>query len=87
LGTGYTFQVEKRSEDWDYAYKGKGGVNFTAGMGIERILNENAAFFISFSYHYQEINFHLTPQHEWVQERDRTETYNRLRISIGYIFK
>ena len=87
VGSGYTFQAEKKDEDWDYSYKGKGGVHFTAGVGIERILNENASFLISFAYQYQELNYHLTPKHQWVQERNRTETYNRIRISLGYVFK
>ncbi len=85
--TGYTLPAEKREKAWDYSYTGKGGAHVTLGIGVEKILNENASFLFSFTWHYQELNYHLKPQHQWVQERDRTETYNRLQISIGYIFK
>ena len=87
LRAGYTLPAEKRADDWDYHYTGQGGICTSAGIGIERIINENAAFLFTFSYHYQDLNYHLTPLHQWIQERDRTESYSRLRISLGYVFK
>jgi hypothetical protein len=87
LQAGYTVAIEKMASDWDYNYASLGGLNATIGIGIERIINENAAFTLSFSYHYQELNYHLSPLHQWVQERTRTETYNRFRLAIGYVFK
>ncbi len=87
IKSGYTVPAEKRPDDFDYAYKSIGGYFVSVGVGIERVLNENASFLFSFSYHYQKLGYHLTPLHQWVQERDRTETYSRFRIAIGYIFK
>jgi hypothetical protein len=87
LRAGYTLPVEKRADDWDYEYKSIGGVHATIGVGVERIINENASFLFSFSYHYQKLNYHLSPLHQWVQERDRTETYSRFRLTLGYVFK
>jgi hypothetical protein len=87
LSAGYTFPAEKRKDDWDYRYDCLGGFNSTIGIGVERIVSENASFLFTFSYHYQELNYHLTPLHQWVQERDRTESYSRLRLTLGYVFK
>ena len=87
LRTGYTIPLEKRQNDWDYEYESFGGVHTSIGAGLERIINENTAFLLTIAYHYQELNYHLTPLHQWVQERDRSETYSRLRLSVGYVFK
>lgn len=87
LRTGYTIPGEKRGDDFDYSYKSRGGFHFTAGAGLERIISNNTALLFTISYHYQELNYHLTPLHQWVQERDRKETYSRVRITLGYIFK
>jgi hypothetical protein len=87
LSGGYTFPAEKRKNDWDYRYESLGGFQSTIGIGVERIVSENASFLFTFSYHYQELNYHLTPLHQWVQERDRTEAYSRLRLTLGYVFK
>jgi hypothetical protein len=85
--TGYTMPAEKRPSDWDYDYTSYGGFNGTFGLGIERIINENASFLISFSYHYQALNYTLTPLGTWVHERTRKESYNRFCFTLGYIFK
>jgi len=87
LRTGYTVPLEKRQNDWDYEYKSYGGIHTTLGAGLEKIINQNTAFLISISWHYQELNYHLTPLHQWVQERDRKESYSRLRLAVGYVFK
>jgi hypothetical protein len=87
LRAGYTLPAEQRADDWDYKYKSTGGFHATIGVGIERIIKENASFLVTFSYHYQELNYYLTPLHQWVQERDRTETYSRFRLTLGYVFK
>jgi hypothetical protein len=87
LRAGYTLPAEKRADDWDYSYKSRGGIHTTIGAGIERIINENASFLFTFSYHYQELNYHLSPMNQWAQERDRTEAYSRLRLTLGYVFK
>ncbi len=87
LRAGYTIPAEKRQDDWEYKYESYGGIHTTFGAGIERILNENSSFLFTFSYHYQELNYHLTPLNEWVQERDRTEAFSRLRLTLGYVFK
>jgi len=87
LRAGYTLPGEKRADDWDYSYKSYGGVHTSIGAGIERILSDKASFLFTFSYHYQELNYDLTPLHQWVQPRDRKEAYSRLRISLGYVFK
>jgi hypothetical protein len=84
---GYTLPAEKRPDDWDYEYTSYGGLNGTVGLGIERILNENASFLLSFSYHYQALNYWLTPLGTWVQERSRKEVYSRFRFTLGYVFK
>jgi hypothetical protein len=87
--TGYTFPAEKRADDYAYKYKSIGGVHATVGIGFERIINENASFLFSASYHYQELNYHLTPLYpeQMYQDRDRTETYSRFRLTLGYAFK
>ncbi len=85
--TGYSLPAEKRDADWDYSYTGSGGPLAIAGIGVEKILSENASFNFSFSWNYQELNYHLLPRHQWVRERDRTETYNRFRLTLGYVFK
>ena len=87
LKGGYTLPAEKRADDWNYEYKSLGGYHGTIGVGIERILNENASFLLSFSYHYQELKYHLTPLNQWTQERDRKEAYSRFRLTLGYVFK
>jgi len=87
LRAGYTIPGEKRPDDWEYSYKSYGGLHSTIGAGVERILNDNASFLFTFSYHFQKLNYHLTPIQQWVQERDRTETYSRVRLTIGYVFK
>lgn len=84
---GYTLSAEKHPDDWNYKYAGKGGPMLTVGTGIEKIISGNSSFLLSFSYHYQELNYHLTPLNQWVQERDRKESYSRFRISLGYVFK
>jgi hypothetical protein len=84
---GYTLPAEKRPSDWDYNYTSHGGFNGTVGLGIERILNENASFLLTFSYHYQALNYQLTPLGPWVQERTRKEVYSRFRFTLGYLFK
>ena len=87
IRAGYTLPAEKRADDWDYRYESFGGFHSSIGAGIERIISENTSFLFTFSYHYQELNYHLTPLHQWVQERDRTEAFSRLRLTVGYIFK
>jgi hypothetical protein len=87
LRAGYTFPGEKRPDDWDYSYKSSGGMISSVGAGIEKIINENTSLLFTFSYHYQELNYHLTPLHQWVQERDRTEAYSRFRVGVGFVFK
>jgi hypothetical protein len=87
IRAGYTFPGEKRIDDWEYKYKSKGGYHSTAGAGIERIINKNASVLFTFSYHYQELNYHLTPLNQWSQARDRTEAFSRLRLTLGYVFK
>ncbi|HYW94952.1 MAG TPA: hypothetical protein VE870_05150 [Bacteroidales bacterium] len=87
LESGYTLPAEERDDNRDYSYSSKGGMHVTAGIGIERILNENSSLILEFSYHYQELKYHLTPLHDWIRERDRTETFNRLKVSVGYVFK
>ena len=87
IRAGYTLPAEKRPNDWDYSYKSLGGINSTIGAGIERIINSNTSFMLTFAYHYQELNYNLTPLHQWVQKRDRTETFSRLRLTLGYVFK
>jgi hypothetical protein len=84
---GYTVPAEKRENDYNYSYKGRGGMHYSIGAGFERIINESTSLLFSLSYHYQELNYRLTPLHPWVQGRDRTETYSRFRISVGYVFK
>jgi hypothetical protein len=84
---GYTMPAEKRPSDWNYDYTSYGGFNGSIGFGIERILNENASFLLSFSYHYQALNYKLTPLGSWVQERTRKEMYSRFRFTLGYLFK
>ncbi len=85
--TGYTIPGEKREDDPDYSYRSREVWNFTAGAGIERIINGNTALLFTVSWHYQELNYHLSPLHQWVLERDRKEAYSRFRITLGYIFK
>jgi hypothetical protein len=87
LRSGYTLPGEKREDDWNYSYIGKGGGHATIGIGVERILNESSSFVFSFAYHHQVLRYNLDPLNQWVQERDRTETYNRLRFGFGYVFK
>lgn len=87
LRVGYTLPAEKRKDDWDYAYNSLGGIHATIGLGIERTVNENASFILSFSYHYQELKYDLTPLQTWLQDRKRTETYSRFRLALGYVFK
>jgi hypothetical protein len=87
IRSGYSFPAEKRPDDYQYSYDSFGGYNFGAGLGVERIINENTSFVFTFGYHYQELNYHLTPLYQWIQERDRTEAYSRLRLTIGYVFK
>jgi len=84
---GYTIPAEKRPNDWDYSYTGLGGYHSSVGFGIERIINSNSSFIISFTYHYQELNYHLTPLYQYLQNRSRTETYSRFRLSLGYAFR
>ena len=84
---GYTMPAEKRPDDWNYQYTSYGGFNGSVGMGIERIINENASFLLTFSYHYQALNYKLTPLGTWVQERERKEIYSRFRLTLGYLFK
>lgn len=85
--TGFTLPAEKRRDDWDYQYESYGGIHSSVGAGIEKIINKSTSFLFTFSYHYQELNYHLTPLHQWVQERDRKESYSRLRLGVGYVFK
>lgn len=85
--TGITKPAEKRGDDFNYSYKSFGGNHFTVGIGIERVLSENSSFIFTFSYHYQELKYHLTPLPNWLQERDRTESYSRFRLTVGYVFK
>jgi len=87
IRTGYTIPGEKREDDFDYSYSSRGGVNFATGAGIERIINGNAALLLTFSWHYQELNYHLSSLHQWVQDRDRKEAYSRFRITLGYVFR
>ena len=84
---GYTIPAEKRSGDWEYEYESHGGFHGTLGIGIERIISENASLLFSFSYHYQELKYHLVPLQPYVRERDRTEAYSRFRLAVGYVFK
>jgi len=84
---GYSFPLESRPDDYQYSYDGKGGINASVGLGMERIISNNMALTISFAYQYQEMNFHLSPLTPWSVERDRKESYNRLRINLIYIFK
>lgn len=84
---GYTLPADKRRDDWNYQYKSYGGIHSSVGAGIEKIMNKNTSFMFTFSYHYQELNYHLTPIHQWVQERDRKESYSRFRLGLGYVFK
>ena len=84
---GYTMPAEKRPSDWNYDFTSYGGFNGTVGLGIERILSENASFLLTFSYHYQALNYQLTPLGTWAQERTRKEIYSRFRFTLGYIFK
>jgi hypothetical protein len=84
---GYTLPAEKKPSDWNYDYTSYGGFNGTVGLGVERILGENASFLLTFSYYYQALNYELTPLGTWVQERSRKEIYNRFRFTLGYIFK
>lgn len=87
LKAGFTLPAEKIPDDWEFSYTGHGGICTSIGLGLERILNENASFLFTFSYHYQELNYHLDPLQPWSRERDRTEAYSRLRVGLGYIFK
>jgi len=87
LRTGYTLPTENRPDDWDFEYDNFGGIHYTIGGGLEKIMNENTSFLFTFSYHYQELRYHLSPLHQWVQERDRTEAYSRFRITLGYVFR
>ena len=87
LRAGYTIPAEKRRDDWDFKYDSNGGIHTSIGAGIERIINKSTSFLFTFSYHYQELNYHLPPLHQWVQERDRKESYSRLRLGVGYMFK
>ncbi len=87
LKTGYAIAAEKRNDDGAYSYTSTGGPLVIVGVGVERILSENASFILSFAWHYQELNYHLTPKYEWELERERKEIYSRLSISLGYIFK
>jgi hypothetical protein len=87
LKAGYTLPAEKRKSDWEYEYESHGGFHSTIGIGIERILNDNASLLFSFSYHYQALNYHLIPLQPYVRERDRTEAYSRVRLAVGYVFK
>ena len=84
---GYTVPAEKRPSDWNYDYTSYGGFNGTVGLGIEGILNENASFLLTFSYHYQALNYQLTPLGPWIQERTRKEVYSRFRFTLGFLFK
>ncbi len=87
LNAGYTLPAEKHPDDWEYKYQGTGGINSAAGIGLEKIINENTSFLFSLSYHYQELNYHLTPLFQWAQERDRTEAYSRFCIKMGFVFR
>ncbi len=84
---GYTLPAEKREDDWQYKYKSLGGFHSAIGIGFEKIINENAALMFTFSYYYQELNYHLTPLNTWLRERDRKESYSRFRLAVGYVFK
>ncbi len=84
---GYTLPAEKRPDDWEYSYTGLGGYHSSVGFGIERIISSNSSFLITFTYHYQELNYHLNPLYLYAQDRTRTETYSRFRLSMGYAFK
>ncbi len=85
--SGYSFPAESRPNDYQYSYSSSGGYSLSTGIGIGRVINENASFLFTFGYGYQELNYHLSPLYQWLQERDRTEYYSRLRISLGYFFK
>jgi hypothetical protein len=87
LRAGYTIPAEKRADDWNYKYRSLGGYHATIGMGIERIINENSSFIFSFTYHYQDLKYNLSALQQWVQDRERTESYSRFRLSLGYIFR
>lgn len=87
IRTGYTIPAEKRRDDSDFSYRSSGGNHISAGIGIERVLSENASFLFTFAYHSQKLRYHLEPLHQWVQERDRTEFYSRFRLTVGYVFK
>ncbi len=84
---GFTLPAEKREDDWQYKYKSFGGFHSAIGIGVEKIINDNAALMFTFSYYYQELNYHLTPLNTWLRERDRKETYSRFRLAVGYVFK
>jgi len=87
IKAGYTIPAEKRADDYNYSYESKGGLHCSLGIGLEKIISENTSLLFSFSYYYQQLNYHLTPLHQWVQERDRKESYSRFRINVGYVFK
>lgn len=87
LKGGYTFSIEKKEDDWQYSYKNKGGLNLTTGFGMEIISGEKTSLLFSISYHYQRLNYKLTPLNQWVAERKRSEEYNRFCFSIGALFK
>ena len=87
LRTGYTIPAEKRKDDWDYKFESYGGLHSSVGAGIERIINKSTSLLFTFSYHYQELNYHLIPLQQFLQERDRKESYSRLRLVVGYMFK
>lgn len=87
IRTGYTIPAEEREPEWEFRYVAKGGWHYTAGVGIEKILNNETSFLFSLAYHYQEFNYHLVPLQTWSVERNRTEAYSRLRLNIGYNFK
>ncbi len=87
LRTGYTIPAEDRVSDWEYRYIPVGGLHYSFGVGFEKIISNKTSFLLTFAYHYQQLNYHLIPLQAWIVERDRTEAYSRLRISIGYVFK
>ena len=84
---GYTVPAENKSDDWEYKYKSHGGYTYTIGLGIDRILDNNTSFIISFSYHHQKLDYSLTPLNEWLQERERSEIFSRFQLTLGYCFK
>lgn len=87
IRTGYTIPAEDRESDWEYRYISKGGWHYSIGTGFEKILSNETSFIFTLAYHYQEFNYHLVPLQPWSMERNRTEAYSRLRLSLGYIFK